>query len=54
MTQDRIKELLERHIQRIEREISNRRKRDNTYSRVRITYFLIALFAVIFFLRLSA
>jgi hypothetical protein len=48
MTQDRIKELLERHIERIEREISNRRKRDNTYSRVRITYFLIALCAVIF------
>lgn len=47
MTRDRLTKVLEQHILRIEHVIERRKKQSNTYSRIRIIYFLTAVLGVI-------
>lgn len=44
MSKEKIRTLLERHVQRIERRLDEREALNNTISRIRIGYFLIAVF----------
>lgn len=52
MTQSQLKELLNRHIERIDRAIKIRLKRNLIYSRGRIVYFVVALFSMIYYIDL--
>lgn len=47
MTQERLKELVTRHIERIDHQIDNRKRWNDNFSKVRITYFLFAFAMVI-------
>ena len=44
MSKEKIRTLIERHVQRIERRLDEREALNNTISRIRIGYFLIAVF----------
>lgn len=52
MTQSQLKKLLNRHIERIDRAIKIRLKRNLIYSRGRIAYFVVALFSMIYYIDL--
>ena len=52
MIQDQLKSLLQRHIERIDRKIKIRLKRNLIYSRARMAYFVIALFSAIYYSKL--